>query len=142
MNSNNSEHPVDIYGDSPCLGANLPRLLHPAILTILAGRKLHGYAIVERLARTPTLSGERPDPTGVYRTLSAMEECGFVTSAWDTSGSGPPKKIYTLTPQGHKCLTCWIDTLLDYHKAVGRLLANARKASARLKPSHRSKEKR
>jgi len=126
-----------MYDDCPCSGTNLSRLLQPAIITILAGKELHGYAIVDRLAETPMLAGERPDPTGVYRGLSAMERRGLVTSSWDTSEHGPARKIYELTPQGHKCLARWISSLSDYHHAIGELLADARKASARLKRSHR-----
>ena len=141
MLSNNSEHPVDIHDNCPCSGANLSRLLQPAIMTILAGRELHGYAIADRLAGTPMLAGHRPDPTGVYRALSAMEKRGFVTSSWDTSERGPAKRIYDLTPQGDKCLVRWISSLSDYHSALGDLLADARRASARLRRSDR-KERR
>jgi len=108
-------------------------LLQPAIMTLLAGRELHGYAVVEQLTGTPTLAGSRPDPTGVYRALRAMEERGFVTSAWDTSERGPAKKTYALTGSGRKCLARWISSLSDYHRAIGDLLANAREASVRLK---------
>jgi len=110
-------------------------------MTILAGKALHGYAIVDRLAETPMLAGDRPDPTGVYRALSAMEERGFVTSSWDTSEHGPAKKIYELTPPGHKCLARWISSLSDYHSAIGDLLANAKKAFAQLNRSDRKEGK-
>ena len=137
MLSNSSENPVDIYEDCPCSGTNLSRLLQPAIMTILADKELHGYAIVDRLAETPLLAGTRPDPTGVYRALSAMEKHGFVKSSWGTSERGPAKKIYELTPQGLKCLVRWISSLSEYHRAIGELLAEARKASTRLKSSRR-----
>ena len=83
------------------------------------------------------LAGERPDPTGVYRALRAMEERGFVTSSWDTSERGPARKTYELTPSGHKCLARWICSLSDYHRAVGELLASAKEAAVRLKRIHR-----
>ena len=127
--------------DCPCSGAHLSRLLQPAIMTILAGGGLHGYAIVERLAETAVLAGDRPDSTGVYRVLSTMEERGFVTSSWDTSERGPARKIYELTSPGDKCLARWVSSLSDYHRAIGELLERARKASARLKRSHRKEAK-
>ena len=141
MTSNSSGHPVGGYDDCPCSGANLSRLLQPAIMTILAKEGLHGYAVAERLADAPTLAGNRPDPTGVYRALTTMEERGFVTSSWDTSERGPAKKIYELTPAGHKCLARWISSLSEYHRAIGDLLTNAKKASARLERSHRGERK-
>ena len=128
---------MEIFDDCPCSGANLSRLLQPAIMTILAGEGLHGYAIVERLAEMPTLGGHRPDPTGVYRALSAMEDREFVTSRWDTSERGPAKKVYELTPPGLQCLARWIFSLSDYHRAIGELLAIARKVSVQAAHSDR-----
>jgi DNA-binding PadR family transcriptional regulator len=120
---------------------NLSKLLQPGIMTVLADGGLHGYAIVDRLTEIPTLGGTRPDPTGVYRMLSSMEEGGFVTSSWDASERGPAKKIYELSPAGRKCLARWISSLSDYHRAIGELLARARKAAVRRKPAHRRGEK-
>ena len=54
MTSNSRENPIDTCDDCPCSGANLIRLLKPAIMTILAGKGAHGYAIVERLAEKVT----------------------------------------------------------------------------------------
>ena len=141
MSTNSRGGPVEPYDDCPCSGANLSRLLQPAIMTLLAGRRLHGYAILKRLADTPTLAGSRPDPTGVYRLLRSMEERGFVTSSWDTSERGPAKRTYELTASGRKCLARWISSLSDYHRATGELLANAKKASVRLKRIRRGKQK-
>ena len=135
--SSSSEHHIDAYQGCPCSGANLNKLLQPAIMSILAGNQLHGYAIVDRLTETPILAGDRPDPTGVYRVLTMMEERGLVTSSWDTSERGPAKKIYELTTQGHGCLMRWISSLCDYRDAIGNLLSNAKKASARYKRFHR-----
>jgi len=139
MNSNSSDNPVDAYDDCPCSGTNLSRLLQPAIMTILAEKSLHGYAIVERLAQTPLLGGDRPDPTGVYRALSGMEERGFVTASWDTSERGPAKKMYELTPGGHGCLARWTSSLAEYHRAIGALIEKAREASAHFQRAQRSR---
>ena len=135
--SNSRQYPVEPFEGCPCSGGSLGPLLQPAVMTVLADGRLHGYAIVERLADTPTLAGSRPDPTGVYRVLRAMEGRGFVASSWDTSERGPAKKVYRLTSPGRKCLARWIASLTAYHRAVGEVLANARKASARLKRTRR-----
>jgi len=116
--------------ECPCSGATLARLIQPAIMTLLAGGALHGYRIVQRLAKTPLLGGSRPDPTGVYRMLRIMEKRGLVVSSWDLSDSGPARRLYRLTPEGCQCLGRWVKTLTDYHRAIGGLLAAARQASA------------
>jgi len=118
------------WDECPCSGATLARLIQPAIMTLLAGGPLHGYRIVQRLAKTPLLGGDRPDPTGVYRMLRLMEKRGFVVSSWSLSGSGPAKRLYRLTPEGRQCLGRWVKTLTDYHRAIEGLLTAARQASA------------
>ena len=118
------------FGKCPCSGGTLAKLVHPAVLTILAGGPLHGYRIVERMAKMPVTGGIRPNPTGVYRVLRALEEEGYVTSTWDLSDRGPAKKSYRLTSAGRQCLDQWIETLDDYRRAIGKLLSEARRAAA------------
>ena len=133
MSSDRRDRPLGSFDACPCSGGSLGRLLQPAVMTVLAGGRLHGYAIVEQLAGMPMLAGSRPDPTGVYRVLRTMEERGFVRASWDTPERGPAKKVYELTSSGRKCLARWISSLAKYHRSIGELLATARKASVRLK---------
>jgi PadR family transcriptional regulator, regulatory protein PadR len=114
--------------DCPCQGTTLAKLLQPAILTVLAEGKLHGYRIVERLADMPLLSGSRPDSTGVYRFLRLMEGNGLLTASWDTSNAGPAKRLYRLTNDGRKCLARWVKTLTQYCRAIDDLLDMAQHA--------------
>jgi DNA-binding PadR family transcriptional regulator len=116
-------------------------MIQPAIMTLLAGGPLHGYRIVQRLAKTPLVGGSRPDPTGVYRMLRIMEKRGFVVSSWDLSDSGPAKRLYRLTLGGRQCLGRWVKTLADYHRAIGKLLAAARQASAERAGQPQGREK-
>jgi DNA-binding PadR family transcriptional regulator len=112
----------------PCEGATLDRLIQPAILVVLAEGPLHGYRLAERIGELPGFTGEKPDVSGVYRFLKAMERKGLVASAWDTSESGPAKKCYQITPSGRNCLHRWVGTLENYRRAVSGLLGAARKA--------------
>ncbi len=114
--------------DCPCRGGSLAKLVHPVILMILAKGPLHGYGIVQEASRTPILAGERPDRTGVYRALRSLEQRGFVASWWELSESGPARKSYRLTAEGQECFARWIETLGNYHRALGRLVSDARKA--------------
>jgi DNA-binding PadR family transcriptional regulator len=121
-------HMLD-FDQCPCSGGTLSKLIQPGILTVLAERPLHGYRIVQHLARYEALGGSKPDVTGVYRALKIMQKRGLVTSRWDISGVGPAKHLYRLTRPGKECLARWTRTLREYHKAVGKLLRLARKAS-------------
>ena len=114
----------------PCSGGTLAKLVHPAVLTILASGPLHGYRIVEHLARMPVSGGIRPNPTGVYRVLRDLERDGYVTSTWDLSDRGPARKSYRLTSAGRQCLRQWIETLDYYRRAIGKLLSEARRTAA------------
>jgi len=121
----------------PCEGGTLDKLIQPAILLNLARGPLHGYKLAERIGRMPTLGGRKPDVSGVYRFLKAMERKGFVVSAWDLSRSGPARKSYELTECGRQCLARWIQTLEDFRRGIGVLLKLARKSLVR-KPRRRT----
>ncbi|OGV73273.1 MAG: hypothetical protein A3K19_14420 [Lentisphaerae bacterium RIFOXYB12_FULL_65_16] len=113
-----------------CSGKNLDKLVKPAALMLLVGKDMHGYDIVRRLTDLPTFKGERPNSAGVYRTLRAMEAEGLITAAWELSESGPAKRRYRMTKDGHACVEKWVETLREYQVAVAGLLALAEQAMA------------
>ena len=53
----------------------------------------------------------------VYRALRQMEGLGLVSSMWDTSSTGPARRMYSLTQAGQLFLHNWV-TLLDLHRAT------------------------
>ena len=112
----------------PCEGRTLDRHLRPTILAILAEAPLHGYAIVEQLARSPLMNGCKPDRPGVYRALDAMDKQGVVAHAWSPSQSGPAKRLYKLTPAGRTCLRKWTATLDNYRQGLDALVTTLREA--------------
>jgi DNA-binding PadR family transcriptional regulator len=65
--------------------------------------------------------GNKPDPTGVYRTLKQMEENGLVTSEWDMPKAGPAKRSFALTDAGRTALRRWIDALACYTAVIDEL---------------------
>ena len=91
------------------LGKSLSRLTQPSIL------------IIQEMAQGPMYGGNAPDPTGIYRILKQMENNGLITSAWDTSESGPAKRCYELTDEGRACLRRWIDSLACYKASIEEL---------------------
>jgi poly-beta-hydroxybutyrate-responsive repressor len=117
-------------GPCPCTGVTLDKLIRPAVLTVLAGGDLHGYAIVQRIGEMSIFRGQSPDAAGVYRALRAMEKEGMLTCQWDVSGRGPAKREYRLTEAGGQCLERWAATLEQYRQAIGDLLKAVRQAGA------------
>jgi len=130
MMSITRESPVSELDECPCAGTTLDKLIQPAILTVLAQKDLHGYRIAQQIGRMPSFRGRKPDVSGVYRFLRAMEERGLVVASWDVSDRGPAKRLYALTAAGRRCLKRWGETLERYQAAVGGLVAMTREALA------------
>ncbi len=106
----------------PCLGSTLTRLLRPALLTVLAGGKVHGYAVVRRLGEMRMFAQSPPDHSCVYRALKAMEAEGLVQSDWDESSRGPARHVFRITEAGRRCLANWEATLEAYAGALSEML--------------------
>ncbi len=89
----------------PPTGARVRGFLQAWILLQLAQSPAHGYELLERLDQAQELP--EADPGFLYRTLRALEEEGLVRSSWDTAGSGPARRVYTLTDLGRDYLDAW-----------------------------------
>jgi len=74
------------------------RHLPAFILLTLAHEPMHGGAIHAALSRR--LAGFSTDSGAIYRALRTLEEQGDIQSSWDTSQTGPARKIYQLTAAG------------------------------------------
>jgi len=116
-----------MFHHCPCVGATLDKLIQPAMLAILAQGPLHGYELARKIGDIPHFLDESPDVSGIYRVLKSLESRGIVTSDWDISQGGRPKRIFALTDVGHQCLENWILTLQNYRKAIGALLQATQK---------------
>jgi len=85
------------------------RHLPAFVLLAVAREPGHGAAIWARLREMLPLQGV--DSGAIYRTLAGLEAEGEVQGAWDTSGRGPARKIYTLTPAGWERLDFWCEDI-------------------------------
>ena len=100
--------------------ARVERFTEPTILLLLREGAKHGYELLERL---PGLSIEdgRIDLGNLYRLLRALEAEGLVSSQWQTE-SGPPRRVYQLTPSGADLLDSWASSLRDTRSTIDRFL--------------------
>ena len=96
--------PLRLHGD----------LLSTTLLAYLRNWNAYGYQLSQQLnqAGLPAF-----DSGTVYRTLRQLEKTGLVSSFWDTSESGPARRMYSLTQAGDIFLSGWIDVLSNYQKA-------------------------
>ena len=96
-------------------------LLSTSLLAFLKNWNAYGYQLSQRLAE----SGLPDFDSGtVYRTLRQLEKTGMVSSFWDTSESGPARRMYSLTSAGDLFLSGWVRTLENYQSVLQRALAS------------------
>jgi PadR family transcriptional regulator PadR len=91
--------------------------LAAGILSLLKRRYSHGYRLATDLVKAglPMF-----DSATLYRTLRDLERTGMVSSFWDTSSSGPARRMYSLTKAGEVFLSLWVDTLQRYQDVFRR----------------------
>ncbi|MDI3533831.1 MAG: PadR family transcriptional regulator, regulatory protein PadR [Thermosediminibacterales bacterium] len=89
-----------------CHSGQMRRFIQPCMLLLLYEKPTHGYELMEKL-RDFGFENGNPDPGAVYRNLRKMEEEGLVESKWETEGTGPAKRLYSVTPEGLDILHSW-----------------------------------
>jgi PadR family transcriptional regulator len=85
----------------------------PVILVMLREWNSYGYEMMERMAE---FGLEAMNPGTLYRTLRHLEKNGAVKSAWDTSKSDPPRRMYSITDAGEAYLQFWAKSLEQYQR--------------------------
>lgn len=83
--------------------ATLPRqFLRPLMCLALTSGRSYGYQLSERVVEL----GLQPiDTAAIYRMLRSMEHDGLVDSEWESSETGPRRRVYELTDDGHRAAT-------------------------------------
>lgn len=69
----------------------------PFILLLLSKVSLHGYELSQKLE---AFGFKTLDQGNLYRLLRQLEKDKFLSSEWDTTGSGPAKRRYSITKAG------------------------------------------
>ncbi len=72
------------------------------ILISIAQEPNHGLGILNKM--NENVPQNRLDTAVIYRSLKELESEGFITSSWAESGSGPQKKVYSITSEGYERL--------------------------------------
>ncbi|MGH9076902.1 MAG: PadR family transcriptional regulator [Acidimicrobiales bacterium] len=101
-------------------GKGLPRTFQRACLLVaLAEGQSHGYELLDAVRHMGLRSAEAG---GLYRCLRTMEEDNLVTSWWEPSQSGPPRRTYLLTPEGKSATRSALDGLIEVRELIGAML--------------------
>src|SRR5581483_9672303 len=104
-----ADTPFRLHGD----------LLTTTLLAFLRNWNAYGYQLAQQLAQAGLPAF---DSGTVYRTLRQLEKTGLVSSFWDTSESGPARRMYSLTKAGELFLSSWIDVLGRYQAVLQQTL--------------------
>jgi poly-beta-hydroxybutyrate-responsive repressor len=95
-------------------------MLSTSLLAFLKNWNAYGYQLAQRL----NASGMPECDSGtIYRTLRQLERSGMVSSFWDTSESGPARRMYSLTAAGDIFLSGWIQTLQNYQAVLQQAMS-------------------
>src|SRR3990172_7573399 len=103
-------------------------LLSSSLLAYLRRWNAYGYQLVRELAKSGLPSF---DSTTVYRTLRQLERAGLVSSFWDTSESGPARRMYSLTKTGEAFLDLWLDIFGRYQNVLQSALKSLKNLDRR-----------
>ncbi|HCI79723.1 MAG TPA: poly-beta-hydroxybutyrate-responsive repressor [Ktedonobacter sp.] len=87
----------------------------PVILMMLRQWNSYGYELMEKMA---AYGLNAMNPGTFYRTLRQMEKDGVIRSSWDTSDTGPARRVYSITDAGEAYLKLWTESLNQYQKMM------------------------
>jgi len=110
------------HGKGCRCGGQVRGFIQPRLLLLLAQKSAHGYELMDAL-RSVRGDENLADPGLLYRTLRQFEQDGLVTSAWDTEGHGPARRIYQLTEAGLEYLDVWAADICATRDRLEQFLA-------------------
>ncbi len=116
------------HGNSPCscgMG-NIYRFVEPVVLFLLKTKgHAHGYELARDM-KDCSLTDAAIDLGGLYRVLQRLEVEALVASEWDTSGSGPARRVYSITSAGEYRLREWVAVIGNMSRSMDAFLRRAR----------------
>jgi PadR family transcriptional regulator PadR len=93
------------------------------VLAVLADSEEYAFELVRRLS---AVDGLVTSEGTIYPLLSRLRRDAMVTTTWQESDSGPPRKYYRLTPAGRRALSGFTEEWTRFRDAVDELLVGGR----------------
>lgn len=106
-------------------------VLDTCLLALLARQPTHAYDLVVQLGQhgVPGVSYGT-----VYPLMGRLRRHGLVTERIEPSPSGPPRKVFEVSPAGLGALAEWTRQWVDTTSAINGLLASAGALDTRQEP--------
>jgi PadR family transcriptional regulator PadR len=93
--------------------------LEYCVLALLREEERYGFDLVKALGAA---DGMVTSEGTIYPLLSRLRRDGLVTTTWEESPAGPPRRYYRLTPKGHKALGEFVQEWQRFRDAVDRFV--------------------
>ena len=100
-------------------------VLEFCILSILADGEHYPTEIIERMKSAKLLVVEGT----LYPLLTRLKNEGLLTYRWEESSSGPPRKYFTLSSEGHTTLTELIRSWTELTDSVNQIINQSTKTN-------------
>jgi DNA-binding PadR family transcriptional regulator len=86
-----------------------PLTLEHALLGFLREHSMYPYEIHQTLAQAQDLGRVwHLKQSQLYALLARLEEAGYISTATETQGTRPPRKVMSLTPSGAAAFDAWL----------------------------------
>lgn len=105
--------------DEPVTTALLRGTLEYCVLALVAEEELYSTELLRRISDELQLTASEG---AMYPLLSRLRKSGKIASGWRESASGPPRRYYTLTPEGALVLNQFRERWATFRSGVDRIL--------------------
>jgi PadR family transcriptional regulator, regulatory protein PadR len=93
--------------------------LEYCVLALLNEEERYGFDLVRALGEA---DGMVTSEGTIYPLLSRLRRDGLVSTTWEESPSGPPRRYYRLTPKGRQALSQFVQEWQRFRDAVDRFM--------------------
>ncbi|GGM42951.1 PadR family transcriptional regulator [Micromonospora sonchi] len=95
------------------------------VLALLSDGERYGVELVRELGAEIALTTSEGT---LYPLLSRLRRVGWVTTSWRESPAGPPRRYYSLTPEGATALDHFRSEWTTFRDAVDRVVGTDRRS--------------
>ena len=97
-------------------------VVEPCVLAVMQEGEVYGVDLARRLTAAGLLASEGT----LYPVLARLRASGLVTTRWEESPSGPPRRYYRLTTDGIETVDRFTETWRTFAGAVETVLKETR----------------
>jgi len=111
-------------GPAPDLTQMRKGTLEYCVLALLGEKERYGFDLVKSLS---DVDGMLTPQGTIYPLLARLRREELVSTEWQESPSGPPRRYYQLTAKGRRALNDFIDEWRRFKEAVDTFVERANK---------------